>query len=570
MALTESFGELFAILSAIDLFGSAKPNVGYPLPPKLADVTKVVAKGDKRIPRLFHDAYSAPLQDALPKIIQDTDPANLDDLTQLETLTGAVYQHGDQSVAPQLSRFLAVVSDLFRSFLSKKRRIAAGFPILETLPPLAMFQHSGDSGPFTLPCDAIQRMFGSTVGVVSLPAVYAPHPLLWGSLTHETCGHDVVHADAGLLPELISGVQAFFGGLPSGTSSPQSTQLMALLWSYWMDEAVADIYGVLNMGPSFGFNLISLFTALNAQSQPKKSRKPVLRNFSGFDPRNPAKRMDEHPTDLLRPYLVMGAIQAMQSLPQAARNQYSNDLDALAQLCSPGVTNISLAGVIELGDGSRVRVNQNMALQQMQLAAKQVGSFIASATLNSLDHHNIQELETWDAADEDTAQRIAATLLKDGSVADMGDDAQILAGATIATLKSPNLYQKITNRVNEALDLSFKQDPLWGKPRAEKAMLRLSSFAFLQISLFEVSRICNACVIDVTGFKGEILAQDPLSKFGIDNANAINDLVNTIVNDATDGVPSANYTIDPNALGLKSSTSFAQLEQMVVENSVPA
>lgn len=568
MALTENFGELFGILSVMDLFGTAKPNVGYPLPPKVPGVSKVVANGGKQIPHLFHEAYVAPLQSALPKIIQGTDPGNPDDLTQLETLTGAVYQHSDQSIAPQLSRFLAVVSDLFRSFLSKKRRLAAGFPILETLPPLAMFQHSGQSGPFTLPCDAIQRMFGSTVGVVSLPAVYAPHPLLWGSLTHETCGHDVVHADAGLLPELISGVQAFFGGLPSGTSAPQPTQLMALLWSYWMDEAVADIYGVLNMGPAFGFNLVSLFAALNAQSQPKKSRKPILRNFSGFDPQDPAKRMDDHPTDLLRPYLVIGAIQAMQSLPQAARDQYSNDLDALAQLCSPGVTNVSLAGVLELGDGSRIRVNQNLGLQEMQLAAKQVGSFIASATLNSLDHHNIQELETWDGADEGTAQRIAATLLKDGDIADMGDDAQILAGATIASLKSPNLYKTITNRVNEALDLSFKQDPLWGKPRADKAILRIKDFSFLPMDPAVAARICKACITDVGTVNGDILAEDPLSRFGIEN-DLLEELVNTITTDSRDGVPSANFKLDPNKLKLKASTTVDEVETLIVANSIP-
>ena len=92
-----------------------------------------------------------------------------------------------------LDRFLAVISDLYFSFLSKAKlaRVddslvsavdipgfspmgipgvstvgipgvsAVGIPLVARIPPLAMFQHSGDHGPFTIPSDQINRVIGT-------------------------------------------------------------------------------------------------------------------------------------------------------------------------------------------------------------------------------------------------------------------------------------------------------------------------------------------------------------------------------------------------------------------------
>ena len=130
----------------------------------------------------------------------------------IETLAGAVYQHADADVAPDLHRFLAVISNFYRSFLDSRQRLSAGFPLIEQDPPLAMFQHSGEAGPFTITAENVRQLTGGTVGVVSLPATYRKHPVLWASLAHETGGHDVLHADEALLPELTAGVKAMFGG----------------------------------------------------------------------------------------------------------------------------------------------------------------------------------------------------------------------------------------------------------------------------------------------------------------------------------------------------------------------
>ena len=64
--------------------------------------------------------------------------------TRLEVLYGPVYQHAPGltkvSAGPQLKRFLAVVSNLFRSFSDASKRAAAGVELVTLTPPLACFQ----------------------------------------------------------------------------------------------------------------------------------------------------------------------------------------------------------------------------------------------------------------------------------------------------------------------------------------------------------------------------------------------------------------------------------------------
>jgi hypothetical protein len=559
----DPFQSLFDRLSAIDLFGDAPPVVPYPLPPQVRGVEAVIDQGIPKMPQTFVEAYAAPLEKALPGLLAKVDPTSTDDLSMLETLTGAVYEHGDPDVAVPLGRFLAVISDLYRSFLSKKRRVAAGFPLLEALPPLAMFQHEGAGGPFTLPCDSTGNMFGASVGVVSMPAVYAPHPLLWGALCHETGGHDVTHADAGLLPELQSGVKSLFG------TAAGASGLMGQLWSYWMDEASADVYGLLNMGPAFGLNLIALFTALNAQVQNSATKTPLLRTASGFDPNDPQKFLDEHPTDLLRPYLAIGVIQSLRSLPQNIKDAYSAQLDQLARRCAPNADSIILAGVIADGSGARDQISRSLPLPQMILAARQVGAFIATAQLDSLSGHSIQDIETWDANDEQTARQIAAALVQGSSVAGMGDDAQLLAGATVAAFARPDLYDGITSALNTALDESFATDPFWGKPPRERALLRFAS-GFSQLPFSESARICVACIRKLTGFSGGIDGADALSSLGFVDQTGLDDLVHLIAQDPQDGVPSANFRVpNPSSLNPSLSTTVSALEISITNDSIP-
>ncbi|HKC95574.1 MAG TPA: hypothetical protein VKB81_16270 [Nitrospira sp.] len=119
-------------------------------------------------------------------------------------------------------------------------------------------QSNPQNGPFTITVENIHSLIDGKVGVVSLPVSFAGHPFLYGSLAHETGGHDVLHANAKLLPEIRSGVYQLFTG---------SSTRQGVLWDYWMDEVASDVYGLLNIGPTFGVNLSALLAVFIGQFQ---------------------------------------------------------------------------------------------------------------------------------------------------------------------------------------------------------------------------------------------------------------------------------------------------------------
>lgn len=469
MAISEeNFTQLFQRLAGIDLFGSGPPDVPWQGDPPSADAVRAaLAPASSRLPLTFQAAYIDPLGRNLDHVLQALTGAP----EILETIGGAIYDHRAGEVDPQLDRFLAVISNFYRSFLDATKRVSAGFPpIGEQLPPLAMFQHEGQNGPFTLPVDDISGLFGGAVGVVSLPSTYRDHPVLWASLAHETGGHDVLHADEGLLPELRQAVGTFFGGgvIPSGGQITVN-QFLGLLWSHWMDEAASDVYGVMNIGPEFGLNLVTFFAALSERIQP--TGKPSLRTSSGPAPQTGV--LDPHPTDTLRPYLIKGATEALQGLSGARRNQYAEDLAGLAQLTGGDAATVKLQGLIPTGPRPSAGLSFDVSLPMdlMRTSAERVGSLIASGMFTALGGKSIQALETWDDADEDSARLIADNMTADISVVGKGDDAALLAGATIAVVAQPGLYDTITARLNEALDASFASDPYWGTPRPDRTFI---------------------------------------------------------------------------------------------------
>lgn len=453
------FTQLCQTLAAIDLFGDGPPPPPWGEAPTITQVRDAIEAGKLLLPLVYQTGYVTPLVSALPSVLANlaTDPI------ELEALTGAVYDHvADNEVVPQLHRFLAVISNLYRSFLDKAKRAAVNIPSNDFLPPLAMFQSSGRDGPFTLPCDDITQLFASSVGVVSLPSTYRNHPVMWAALAHETGGHDVTHADAGLLDELGQGVQQLFGGGPLVANQPLNpNQFLGALWNYWIDEATADVYGLLNIGPQFAFNLAAFFAALNERAQPGALPLPSLRTDSGADEQ---MRLDPHPTDIVRLHLAIGAIENLTGLAAADKDRYIADITSLAHLCAHGATTVTLQGDIAITRDHWVRVHPSpLPLTQLQDAARRVGAFIVTAKLQTLGGHSIQDIETWDDDDEATAQGIATAFQGPANAASLGDDAQLLAGATAVLLTRPDLYDSVTQQLATALDQSFATDPIWSR-----------------------------------------------------------------------------------------------------------
>jgi hypothetical protein len=457
--MADNFSTLCAMLADIDLFGTA----GEPFP-KGSALTKAVQAGAAFLPQTYAAAYTEPLEADLRRLIS---LANRGDPTTAETLTGAIYQHApDSPNAAALDRFLAVISNLYRSFLDKDKRASAGVSVAETLPPLAMFQHDGGDGPFTLPVDAVQQLIGANVGVVSMPATYAPHPVIWAALAHETGGHDVTHADPGLLDELGKGIAAAFAGMAVDPSI--SRDQLAQLWSYWIDESSADVYGLLNIGPAFAPNLAAFFGALNARAT---GGAPALRMESGFSAEDPNQILDPHPTDIVRLHLAIGVIESLAGLAGDKRSDYVKMIQGIAAALGSGNT-VTVVGNIPTADNQLTPFQVKVPLAVMQQAARNVGGYIATARLDALKGHSIQDIETWDDNDEGVAQAIKKALAAGQPIVSLGDDAQLLAGATLALLDQPEKYRAVTDALNAALDKSFQSDPIWGVPAADRAYIR--------------------------------------------------------------------------------------------------
>ncbi|HET8845977.1 MAG TPA: hypothetical protein VFN35_31225 [Ktedonobacteraceae bacterium] len=447
--LTDGFVQLCRILvEEIDFFGK-----GPITPPAQKEVKSAIEAAAPFLPLVYREEYVTPLLENLSSVLATTDADTV------EALTGVVYDHQSGSeVKVELQRFLAVISNLYRSFLSDSKRASIDIPLASVLPPLAVFQHNGEFGPFTIPSDQISQLFNSEIGIVSLPSTYREHPLLWASLAHETGGHDVTHADAGLLPELAAGVQALFGVNPLRVgASLTDHQIEGLLWSYWIDEAAADVYGLLNIGPAFAVNLAAFFAALNEKAG--DGTLPSLRTQSGHGLND--MTLDPHPTDILRLHLAIGVIENLNNLSTRKGEDYIAQLKQLATLCAHKATTIEIQGDIEVERDRWMRVDISRSLEEMQQSARLVGAYIATAKLQSLAGHSIQDIETWDDSDELTAQQIKDSFQKGTSAADLGDDAQLLAGATILLAAQPNLYAQVTRQLNEALDRSYQRDPIW-------------------------------------------------------------------------------------------------------------
>jgi len=458
------FASVARRLNHENLFGSGPPKPPYGKKPTVQRVLNAVNRGEPALPLLYRTSYAEPLKAQLPSALINPDPQNRLEGDILETVTGAVYQHAaNMPVANELNRFLAVISNLYRSFLDDVKRANLSLPSVETVPPLAVFQSNGRNGPFTIPVNGMQGAFGIDVGVVSLPSAMRRHPIVWAALAHEVGGHDVLHADDGLLDELAEAVRQHFGGGPLGTgTSLTPEQLLSELWAWWIDEAASDIYGLLNIGPTFALNLAFFFASFRAPpGSLGPNDPPLLSSESGFDPNDPAQELDPHPTDILRLSLAIGAIQSLPGLSTAARNAYIADLRNVISLCAGGNDTITLVGNVFPNRTLRLPLQLEVPLAPMQAAAEQVGQLIVSAQLQTLDGHAIQEIETWDDPDEAAAQHVAQLISAGQSAVGAGDDAQLLAGATLAVLVAPQDYDDITGLLNEALDDSYARDPIW-------------------------------------------------------------------------------------------------------------
>ena len=471
------FKQLYDRLFEVN-FDGAVPGICIPLD-SANKIRAATAKGAPFLPLVYQQDFHRPLDAMLPDIMSKLNqqvqsgerPPQYRALV-LEALYGAVYQHGylvtKVEARPQLKRFLAVVSNLYRSFIDADKRAAAGVAPATKTPPLALFQSVSD-GPFTIESDLMEQKFGLSIGIVSLPATYRDHPALWCGLSHEVGGHDLIDADDGLALEMIAKTGALLAPDFAPGRKLDTAALNAVIWSYWMEETAADVYGVLNMGPSFAINLAGFLAAFRAR---RRGQTAAGDPFVSVDTAVlPNDDMDVHPIDLLRLHVAAGAVEGLQGLSAARRNDYIASIEAVAGLVSIGVTEVGLRGRVTAGRDKKIEINADMKLSDAVAAARKVGRMLATEKFAALNNRSVQDIETWDDADEDIAQEICDKVLAGQSIVATGDDAQLLAGVTMALLQKPELYKDATELLNAALDDSFDRDPIWGATLSGHAMM---------------------------------------------------------------------------------------------------
>lgn len=445
---------LFQAIRTIDFFGKSGPGL-----PDGADLQTRINQGAPLLPRGYDAAYTDPVRAGLPRLLALAGQ-NRVRWTSVETVAGAIYQHApDWPTAPALRRFVAVVSNLWRSYLDAARRHEAAMPeIGAKLPPLAAFGHDGGDGPITLPVDLIESYLQGGVGVVSLPATMADHPILWMALAHETGGHDITHADPGLLDEFAARLAPALA--PFAPDCGLAADDLSAVWTRWIDEATADVYALLNAGPAFAENMIVMLAAMGGAPT------PTLRLECRADGRG---LLDAHPVDLLRVHVLLGALDSLDGFSgrAAARRRLEDLADAFAR-----GDRIALSGDLPTGPRLARPFAADTRRDGMARAAEAVGRLIATTPLNELGRVPIQRIETWDDADAAAVATIRDALAAGRPIARLGDDAQLLAAACDAVMTDATTYDTTTRELSDALDESFRTDPIWSFEEPDRMYLR--------------------------------------------------------------------------------------------------
>ncbi len=385
-----------------------------------------------RLPPLYRDTFVQPFIRTLDglgeqgfNILLIRDPGRERLAGQLMDQAQAILQQAEGFAARATDGFQEVVSDLYDGFLSAEDRRGVHPPDRGVIPPLVKWG-APDFGPYTWPVDSLSS-WQVKAGVVSLPPAHIRKGLLaWSALSHETAGHDVLHADTGLAEELARAVAQRVQPLGNG---------LADYWATRIDETASDVLGILNMGPAAGIGLIGYFRGLSAAF----GGGPKLR--SEGDDRDP------HPADILRGYL---AAETVSLLKFTGRTKWRDFIAA--------ETDKDLETII-LGD---TEVSPGDARKSCRLVAEALVNFRAQR----LEGHSLGEIQNWRDVDERKVRRARQALrsavalpqpILSGTYA-----AHVVAAAVVEALSDSDNLAVIFDRMLGILKAMHDANAAWG------------------------------------------------------------------------------------------------------------
>lgn len=416
---------------------------GPPDPATFASLRARLEKARAGLPPAYREAAVDPLLATLDRLgasgyarVLAGDPDRVGEAALLLDVSQAVLQRGEGYEARATAAFQEVVSDLYDGFLSKEDRRGVKPPDHGVAAPLVRWGRA-DAGPYTWPATAT-TFLGVEAGVVSLPAPNATGGLLaWPALAHETAGHDLLEADAGLRDELA--------GVVRRRLAAEDLGFVAGYFADRIDETAADVLGVLNMGPTAAIGLVGYFRALNGAW----GESPSLRSAGPED--------DSHPADLVRAYVAAETVRLLSFDGAAA---WADRLVAEADRD---------LGRIRLGGAT---LTPGVAKD----AAAVVAKAIVRTKLAALDGHALGEIQDWRNEDE----RIVAALRSRiaGREGAAGAAGKYVKGAYAAHAVAAGVYEAVAGstrpaevmpRMVEVLAEMHARNPAWARPSASSA-----------------------------------------------------------------------------------------------------
>ncbi len=387
-----------------------------------------------RLPPLYTDVVYEPFVAVLTELGHDgfvqlllNDPERQRDAGLILDVAHAILQNGEGYEEQATDAFQEVVSDVYDGFLSMEDRLGVNPPDHSTIAPLVKWGNP-DFGPYTWPISATQSL-GLGTGIVSLPPANSRRGLLaWSVLGHETAGHDVLHADAGLAQEIAVSV---FNALDAATVG----NVLPAYWAARIDEAASDVLGILNTGPTAGMGLIGYFRGLNGA-------------FTGVAKlRSVGPAGDVHPADVLRGFLASAVVRHLEF------RESSQWADVILQETKSDVETILIAG-------------QTISLSKAQKSAEIVAETIAGMRLTSVENHSLCEIQNWRDGDEEIVLQLRGLMTRAANLpqsleAGMYAAHAIAAGVTAAFADDGPL-PVIFDRMKSLLKMMHDANPSWG------------------------------------------------------------------------------------------------------------
>ncbi|HTP60329.1 MAG TPA: hypothetical protein VMM82_15510 [Spirochaetia bacterium] len=418
---------------------------GPPNPPSLSELKSRLSAAQSKLPPVYREALCAPFLKVVGGL-SDSDFASIVSNPNTSSFffdfAQAILQHAESFEPQATGAFQEVVADLYDGFLSHEDRANIKLPDRDTITPIVKWGNPED-GPYTITIESA-RQLGVECAIVNLPPAIARGVLVaWSSLAHETAGHDVAHADIGLVPEMKQTVRnAILTSKKIGNATIRNT--LATYWSNCMDETSADIMGILNMGPAPAIGMIPFFRSFLAQyGQP-----PRLRNAGPAD--------DPHPADILRVMLGSAAVKLL---------SFADAADWAAAILNEGLKDLTTIYLNGSSGSPGVQVDAASA----QASADIVAATLVTAPFETLRHHCLKEIQDWQQSDEQIAQSLRAVLRKQGAATQEelkgAYAAHLVAAAVYEALETPQaiapLFQSMVSILKQMHDANAAWGPLY-------------------------------------------------------------------------------------------------------------